>query len=255
MRTTGSEISGIVCCSDEDPECSSRIHRSDEGLKCLIVNYFNRWRTSLLLNLPLNCGISDADYTHDFGGTSASTPKVAAVVALLLSENPNLTPAQVKSILRSTADDIGDAGFDDKTGYGRVNAYDTLAAVPNISVTVSPDIWLLDEMPLSDSEESGTYTVENDGNVTENFKIKAGDGAGGWQIGNDPGLDQFKVEVDKDDNGSYEIALTTTDQTLYTSIGVNETKNIGFRYSSPTQDTKGGGVDQGFVITITASTP
>jgi len=63
-----------------------------------------------------------ADYTPTFGGTSSSTPKVAGVVALLLSVNPNLTPGQVKMILRETADDIHTLGEDDFTGAGRVNA-------------------------------------------------------------------------------------------------------------------------------------
>ncbi|MBP7148104.1 MAG: S8 family serine peptidase [Acidobacteria bacterium] len=68
----------------------------------------------------------DADYTHDFGGTSSATPKVAGIAALLLSLDPTLTPGQVKSILRESAQDIDAAGFDDRTGAGRVDA---LAAV------------------------------------------------------------------------------------------------------------------------------
>lgn len=66
---------------------------------------------------------SSADYTPTFGGTSSATPKVAGIVALMLSANSNLTPRQVKRILRDTADDIDVPGFDDKTGAGRVNAY------------------------------------------------------------------------------------------------------------------------------------
>ena len=49
----------------------------------------------------------DVDYTPDFGGTSSSTPKVAGIAALMLSVNPHLGPAQVKSILQSSADDLG----------------------------------------------------------------------------------------------------------------------------------------------------
>ena len=64
-----------------------------------------------------------ADYTPSFGGTSSATPKVAGIVALMLSANPGLTPGEAKQILRETADDIDAPGVDDKTGYGRVNAY------------------------------------------------------------------------------------------------------------------------------------
>lgn len=71
---------------------------------------------------------TSANYTPTFGGTSSSTPKVAGIVALMLSANPNLTPADVKCILRETADDIDVFGIDDKTGAGRVNAYQAVMA-------------------------------------------------------------------------------------------------------------------------------
>ncbi len=64
----------------------------------------------------------DPNYEYQFGGTSSSTPKAAGIVALMLSKNPSLTPAEVKSILRQTADDIGAPGEDDKTGTGRIDA-------------------------------------------------------------------------------------------------------------------------------------
>ncbi len=45
----------------------------------------------------------------------------------MLSVDPYLTPADVKRILRDTADDIDAAGIDDKTGAGIVNAYEAAA--------------------------------------------------------------------------------------------------------------------------------
>jgi subtilisin family serine protease len=88
------------------------------------------------LGYNTNAAVSsvDVNYTHDFGGTSSSTPKVAGIAALVLSVNPGLSPAQVKSILQSTAHDIDTPGPDDRTGYGRVDA---LAAVLGARPTVS----------------------------------------------------------------------------------------------------------------------
>ena len=75
--------------------------------------------------------LPDPDYDPSFGGTSSSAPKASGIVALLLSANPNLTPAEVKNILRTTADDIDIPGIDDKTGAGRINAYNAImAAIP-----------------------------------------------------------------------------------------------------------------------------
>jgi len=65
-------------------------------------------------------------YTSRFGGTSSATPLTAGVCALMLSANPDLTLAQIKDILRRSADKIG-GGYDangrsPKLGYGRLNA-------------------------------------------------------------------------------------------------------------------------------------
>jgi len=56
------------------------------------------------------------------GGTSFASPVVAGVVALVLSVNPALTPAQVTDILKQNADDLGTTGWDVYYGSGRVNA-------------------------------------------------------------------------------------------------------------------------------------
>jgi subtilisin family serine protease len=56
------------------------------------------------------------------GGTSFSTSYVAGTAALLLSANPGLTAEEVRSLLKSSADNIGSDGIDPRSGYGRVNA-------------------------------------------------------------------------------------------------------------------------------------
>jgi subtilisin family serine protease len=61
-----------------------------------------------------------------FSGTSMASPHVAGVVGLLLAQRPDLTPGQVREILRQSADDLGEADFDRYYGYGRVNAYQAL---------------------------------------------------------------------------------------------------------------------------------
>jgi subtilisin family serine protease len=67
-----------------------------------------------------------------FFGTSAAAPHVAAIAALMLQKNTQLTPANIQATLRDTAVDIGTIGFDDIAGAGRVNA---LAAVEAVCAT------------------------------------------------------------------------------------------------------------------------
>ena len=62
----------------------------------------------------------------NMSGTSMSAPHVAGVIALMFQAFPDLSVAAIEEILKSSAVDLGDEGFDYKFGDGRVNA---LAAV------------------------------------------------------------------------------------------------------------------------------
>ena len=64
---------------------------------------------------------------HLFGyGTSASAPYVSGVAALLLSKEPNLTPAQLRSRIEQYASRTPGLGRSDTYGWGIVNAYNAL---------------------------------------------------------------------------------------------------------------------------------
>jgi serine protease len=62
------------------------------------------------------------DYTNRSGGTSSATPNVTGVASLVWSANPNLTAAQVREVIASTAYDLGNPGYDTLYGAGFVNA-------------------------------------------------------------------------------------------------------------------------------------
>ena len=116
--------------------------------------------------------LSDSNYDPTFGGTSSSTPKVAGIVALMLSANPNLTPAQIKSILRSTADDIDATGDDDKTGAGRVNAYGAVMAAKQMlpQLSCSP-LTLTPGCTVGQNAVSQSFDVWNSGGGTMSYTI------------------------------------------------------------------------------------
>jgi serine protease len=72
------------------------------------------------------------DYTPKhfmFQGTSMASPHVAALGALLRSADPSLTPSEIYTIIRDTAEDLGNSGWDSFYGYGLMNPADAIAAV------------------------------------------------------------------------------------------------------------------------------
>jgi subtilisin family serine protease len=63
-----------------------------------------------------------ADGIDDFFGTSAAAPHAAAVAALLLEAAPLSTPAELNTVLKMTALNMGAAGFDYDSGHGLIQA-------------------------------------------------------------------------------------------------------------------------------------
>jgi subtilisin family serine protease len=62
-------------------------------------------------------------------GTSMAAPHVTGACALVLSEDPSLSPDAVESLLKQTADPIGSPTPNDHTGYGRVRPDRAIAAL------------------------------------------------------------------------------------------------------------------------------
>jgi hypothetical protein len=92
-----------------------------------------------------------------FPGTSAAAPHAAAIAALLLSFNPNLTTTQVRTALTSTALDIEAVGNDRDSGAGIVmgrSALQSIATCPSIPIAAGQTI--NDALTTSDCVFSGT---------------------------------------------------------------------------------------------------
>ena len=72
---------------------------------------------------------NDANYPSFFG-TSAATPHVASIAALMLQANSAVTPTQIYDALRDSAAAMGTPSPDFESGYGFVQADAALAQLP-----------------------------------------------------------------------------------------------------------------------------
>lgn len=74
-----------------------------------------------------------------FSGTSFSSPIAAGAAALIFGLDSTLTPGAVEDILRSTAKDLGAAGFDERYGSGRIDVRAAaLSSAPAIATMTAP---------------------------------------------------------------------------------------------------------------------
>jgi subtilisin family serine protease len=65
-------------------------------------------------------------------GTSMAAPHVSGTVCLLESVNPGMTPEELRDRLVETAIDIGTPGFDEETGWGRLNVTAAVTGPPPV---------------------------------------------------------------------------------------------------------------------------
>ena len=101
-------------------------------------------------------------------GTSMATPHVAGLAALIWSYAPTLNQVEVGDIIRTTSDDLGQAGWDDYFGYGRINAW---RAVEIVSLQ-APALTIInfDEKTLT-ATRTLTITTANTAGITWSAQI------------------------------------------------------------------------------------
>jgi len=94
-----------------------------------------------------------------FEGTSMATPFVSGLAALLLSIDPDLSNQELMDLITSTAVDVGAEGWDDRTGYGRVDAAAALAALAPTPVSDSQTILNLIYLPIIMQADEATVNA------------------------------------------------------------------------------------------------
>ena len=104
-----------------------------------------------------------------YGGTSMACPHVAGVAALAISRHPNFTNQEIRELLKDTADDLGSIGWDEKYGYGRVDASfddESLVTQPALSVNVHK-ITRIDPMDPGDDKPEWYYKITSEYDDTD----------------------------------------------------------------------------------------
>jgi subtilisin family serine protease len=102
-------------------------------------------------------------------GTSQAAPHVTGLAALIRKLHPTWTVSQVYAHIIATVDDVGPVGFDNGTGYGRINAQNAVNA-SSLAAT--------DALPVPPAVQTSVVQASNDpaefspGIVL--FKLRAG---------------------------------------------------------------------------------
>jgi len=105
--------------------------------------------------------IVDGNY-YWANGTSMACPHVAGLVALILFNNPGFSNGEVRTIMRVSADDIGNEGFDIYFGHGRINANEALQIDSACTVRIdSPCAGEYERDELGIVEITGTASGES----------------------------------------------------------------------------------------------
>jgi hypothetical protein len=73
-------------------------------------------------------------------GTSAAAPHVSALAALLLSIKPDQSPADLRAVITSTADETNPRSKDAFLGAGRINAMKAISTLRPVPVPTRPEV-------------------------------------------------------------------------------------------------------------------
>ena len=166
------------------------------------------------------------DYYLTFNGTSAATPHVAGVAALVLSVNPNLTQDQVRDIIESTAQKVrtdiytysnhtgrSNGTWNNQMGYGLINAYGAIVAAAGGPISGSSSV-CTSGTTFSISPPASFDSIH--WNIGSNLNITSGQGTTSCTIAA-TGYGTSYVSVNVIANGH---SVTVPQRTVYAALAV-----------------------------------
>lgn len=144
-----------------------------------------------------------ADGYDSYNGTSMASPHVAGVAALVWSQVPTASAADIRAALVATAEDLGSGGRDNSYGYGLIQAADAVAylggggggtnAAPSASFSYSCTELACDFDGSGSSDSDGTIASYS------------------WTFGDSNTASGSTTSHTYAGDGSYTVTLTVTD--------------------------------------------
>lgn len=148
---------------------------------------------------------SNTNYNYYWGGTSQAAPLVTGLSALLLAQDLNRTPDDIRNIIRNTAEDqVGNSseditGFDIYYGYGRINAYQAL---------------LQHNLDISDFRNEDNSLILFPNPTSEFLFIRSNDRINSISIKNILGREVYRKQVESDQE-LFEIDISNLSTGVY----------------------------------------
>jgi len=155
-----------------------------------------------------------------YQGTSMASPHMAGVAALMKSVYLDLTPQDVDTLLSggTITTDLGNAGRDDRYGYGLIDAYQAVLAAQDMKQTGTLPTALVVTPPslhFGSIESSNVLTAQKQGDGTIIVDLPSDNAA--WltvspESVDANGLGTYTAQADRTglDDGSYTAAITFT---------------------------------------------
>ena len=116
------------------------------------------------------------NYIDNMNGTSSACPHAAGVAGLIYSVAPGMPPSEVRLAMQINSVDIGSVGYDNQTGFGRLNAYNAvsnLAEQPDVEIDI--DSFVLEMSSNDTAVESFVITNTLEGEADLEYTISESD--------------------------------------------------------------------------------